>query len=119
MNQKKCSKCKETKPLDSFYPRREKKREGKPMAYCKKCFVSTVSQTWKNKKIKAIAYLGNKCAHCENTYHRSVYQFHHLGEKEAVWDAMRKWPWAKIVKELDKCILLCANCHIYEHSDKD
>lgn len=42
---KKCSKCKEDKPMDGFY--NEKAREGGKKAVCKKCCAATVLK-WRN-----------------------------------------------------------------------
>jgi predicted HNH restriction endonuclease len=72
-------------------------------------------------KLKAIEYLGGKCAHCGIvSKHRSIYDFHHLDktEKEADPGSLMHYSWTRIQKELDKCILLCANCHRIEH-EKD
>lgn len=72
-------------------------------------------------KLKAIEYLGGKCAHCGIvSTHRGIYDFHHLDktEKEADPGSLMHYSWTRIQKELDKCILLCANCHRIEH-EKD
>lgn len=72
-------------------------------------------------KLKAIEYLGGKCHHCSIvSEHRSIYDFHHIDktEKEADPGSLMHYSWKRIQKELDKCILLCANCHRIEH-EKD
>jgi hypothetical protein len=72
-------------------------------------------------KLKAIEYLGGKCFHCGIvSEHRSIYDFHHLDKttKEADPGSLLHHSWTRIQKELDKCILLCANCHRIEH-EKD
>ena len=69
-------------------------------------------------KLKAIEYLGGKCAHCGIvSEHRGIYDFHHTdsGEKEADPGSLMHYSWERIQQELDKCILLCANCHRIEH----
>lgn len=73
------------------------------------------------KKDLAIAYKGGKCASCGGTFHQAVYDFHHLDPsiKEARSSIFLNWSWKKLKTELDKCILLCSNCHRIEHYDKD
>lgn len=72
-------------------------------------------------KAKAVKYLGGCCKHCGlvSTY-LGVYDFHHIdmSEKEADPGSLLHYRWERIQKELDKCILLCANCHRIEH-EKD
>ncbi|MDD9952749.1 MAG: hypothetical protein OXR66_00260 [Candidatus Woesearchaeota archaeon] len=67
-------------------------------------------------KKKAIAYKGGCCKHCGYEEHYAALQFHHLRDKEASWNDMRNMGWEKVRKELDKCELLCANCHHIVHS---
>lgn len=72
-------------------------------------------------KAKAVEYLGGKCTHCDLvSTHLCVYDFHHvdMNEKEADPGSLLHYSWTRIQKELDKCILLCANCHRIEH-EKD
>ena len=71
---------------------------------------------WRKRKIDAITYKGGKCVHCGYDNHPAAMQFHHIGEKDLEWNKMRTRSWDKVLKELDKCILLCANCHFIEHS---
>ncbi len=68
-------------------------------------------------KLKAIAYLGGICKHCTLVYHPSIFEFHHVNpeEKEIKISLLLQSGWDKLKKELDKCILLCANCHNYHH----
>lgn len=67
-------------------------------------------------KEKCLNYLGGKvCSRC-GARHLSLssYDFHHKqGDKEANISAMisRGLPFEDIQKELDKCKIMCANCH--------
>ncbi len=73
-------------------------------------------------KLKAIEYLGGQCTDCKNTFPPYVYDFHHLDPKikdSGIARIMGR-TWEKIVPELNKCVLLCANCHrIRENSKKE
>lgn len=65
-------------------------------------------------KLRAIEYMGGGCNACGLTGHSTLFEFHH-------WDAAKKAfgisesgiarRWEKIVAELVKCAMLCANCH--------
>lgn len=71
-----------------------------------------------NFKKRAIEYCGNVCAHCGGAFPPAVYDFHHVNpeEKEVLISKIMSHSWDNIRKELDKCILLCANCHRIEHN---
>ncbi len=71
------------------------------------------------KKIKAINILGGKCAKCGCPDPR-VLDFHHPNDdKEHDINTLRDDIWRKIEKEINKCILLCRNCHGIEHFSSD
>jgi hypothetical protein len=73
-------------------------------------------------KIKAMLYLGGECQECGEK-HPAALQFHHrdpstksftISSKEL--STPRKRPWdTVIIPELDKCDLLCSNCHFKHH----
>lgn len=73
---------------------------------------------WRRIKEKAIEYKGGCCQSCGYDIHPAALQFHHdrPSEKEVNWTKLRLRSWDKVVLELDKCILLCANCHAIVHS---
>jgi len=70
-------------------------------------------------KLKAVNYKGGKCIKCGYDKCMAVLAFHHRDpkEKEFAWNQLKKLSWAIIVKELDKCDLLCHNCHGVLHYD--
>ena len=75
-------------------------------------------------KKRAIEHLGSKCADCGlKTDFISVYDFHHedADRKEAKVSTLitRLRAWEEVQVELDKCILLCANCHRIRHELED
>ena len=66
-------------------------------------------------KKRAIIYLGGKCRRCGGVFPDEVYDFHHRDASLKEFHISRKSVrWATLVKELDKCDLLCANCHRIE-----
>ena len=72
----------------------------------------------KENKIRAINYLGGECERCGLTSpYYSVFDFHHRdpNEKEADPGSLMHRSWETIFKEINKCILLCANCHRIIH----
>lgn len=64
-------------------------------------------------KAKAIEYLGGACQKCGGIFHMSVYDFHHRDPSEKEFEPCRLkfYSWGKLKIELDKCDLLCSNCH--------
>jgi hypothetical protein len=68
-------------------------------------------------KRKYADYLGGKCQDCFNE-NIIVLEFHHRNPNDKKFDISRrkhKTSWKTITKELDKCDLLCANCHREKH----
>lgn len=71
----------------------------------------------RERKRQAIEYLGGRCKRCQQVYHQAVYEFHHIdpSTKDRDPSKMLSLTWDKLVAELDKCDLLCANCHRITH----
>ncbi len=72
-------------------------------------------------KAAAIKYLGGKCERCGWSGNQAALQFHHKQSKGKDFEignvANKSWDSIKI--EIQKCMLLCANCHMIEHSTKN
>lgn len=69
-------------------------------------------------KIKCIDYLGGSCNRCKlNVDCLDVYCFHHRNplDKDFSLSTRRTSTFEAIKSELDKCELLCSNCHRKEH----
>lgn len=63
---------------------------------------------------------GGKCEKCGYNHNIAALDFHHLNPKEKEFAIdLRKFSnmsLEKLQKELDKCILVCANCHRELHN---
>ena len=83
-----------------------------------------VSDRSREIKQKAVNYKGGKCAICGYDRYLGALEFHHTDPKEKDFTlgrrgVSRKTTWEKEVRpELDKCILLCANCHRETHREE-
>ena len=63
-------------------------------------------------RARAADYLGGKCRICGYDKCLSALEFHHIDPLEkdfAISDKLTSWE--AIRAELDKCVLVCANCH--------
>lgn len=70
-------------------------------------------------KKKAIEYKGGKCIKCGYRKCVGALHFHHTRDKDFIIShAGRTISWEKVKIELDKCILLCANCHAEAHEEE-
>ncbi len=75
----------------------------------------------RRKKIRhmAIDYKGGKCQICGYDRCPEALEFHHLVKSEKDFGISNKGytrSWSRIKEELDKCVLLCSNCHREIHS---
>jgi hypothetical protein len=113
---KTCTTCKIVKPLTSF--NNDCRRPSGKNPQCKQCQYDAKKKVKDLNKSKAIEYLGGKCKRCEiESKHYDIYDFHHRNpdEKEAKLNHLMYSGWDNIVKELNKCDLLCSNCHRITH----
>ncbi len=79
--------------------------------------IRAVSDNRRAKKLRAVQYKGGKCRICPYDRCMGALQFHHLDPEQKDFHIAKAgaWAWSRIVKELDKCILVCANCHAEIH----
>jgi hypothetical protein len=71
-----------------------------------------------------INYYGGVCIECGEKYdgtNACIFHFHHRDEstkKFAVGNQVTNKSWNSLIKEADKCDMLCANCHEKKHSEE-
>ena len=115
-----CPKCKITKSIKHFYMRPD--RIGKAQSYCKQCNHQQVLNRQREFKRKCLEYKGSCCSKCGYSKCIGALEFHHLDPNKKAFapSKFRHTSFIKndtvIKKELDKCIVLCSNCHRENHS---
>jgi hypothetical protein len=104
-----CPRCGETDLL-KFY--------GRKTSMCGPCHNLDCIARGKEKRTKMLEYLGGECLQCTYKKHLSSLDIHHLDptEKDPSSRHWRGWSWSRIEKELQKCIILCKNCHAAVHA---
>jgi len=70
----------------------------------------------KRTKIKLVEYKGGKCQLCDYSKSLNALHFHHLDPNEKDFSISGKsLSFDKLKSEVDKCILVCSNCHSEIH----
>ena len=112
MNTKICSKCHKELPLSDFHKNGfDTQGNQKYRGYCKNCANSIEKDRYKKKKDFANNQK-RKCVKCGET-RTYVLDFHHINkdDKDFTIGRMKKGDFNVIQNEIDKCVVLCANCH--------
>jgi len=116
IKEKHCPFCSQTKPASEFYLR----RDGTNFSpYCKPCTGKQTLLRQRKFKTQCVEYKGGKCIKCGYNKYIGALDFHHLdpSQKDFTIAATKLWKLNDLViKELDKCVLLCSNCHREEHN---
>lgn len=74
--------------------------------------IRAVAKRRRKIKILAVEYKGGKCQICGYSKYQGALDLHHLGDKRfGLADKGYTRSWEEVKAEIDKCILLCANCH--------
>lgn len=126
---KKCTKCNQTKDINQF-PIRKIRGNQKRIAQCKSCFNEYYRTYMKNnlthqkrvalgkrRRVDDIAEikLSKGCQLCGYKKSSRALHFHHKDPKDKIFEigraASRQISLSIIKMEMQKCILLCANCH--------
>jgi hypothetical protein len=111
-----CTKCQTTKPVSEF--RKDSRRISGLQSWCISCGSISKKNKRKQNKQKAVDYKGGCCKRCGIVSEcLDIYDFHHINpnEKEDSLNRLMNSTWEYIVPELDKCDLLCSNCHKITH----
>lgn len=99
------------------------KQEAKPNSkWCgKRCSMkASVTRLRQERKQQAVDYKGGRCERCGYSKSLRALQFHHPDptEKEFGIGSGNTKSWEKLKVELDKCELLCSNCHAEHHEQE-
>lgn len=106
---KQCPKCSKIKELKEFV----KRPNGNVYSYCKKCSNENTYSILKKHKLTLIQEFGGKCCKCGYNKNTSALEFHHTNPEHKDFNISntKTTNINKLRKEVEKCILVCANCH--------
>jgi len=83
--------------------------------------IKAVKKRRRKLKEMAVKYKGGKCVFCGYKKTINALEFHHLERGRKDFSLSQRGltrSWERIKKELDKCLLVCANCHREIHAGK-
>lgn len=116
---KHCPRCQENKKNEEF--NKSKLSLDGLQGYCRLCNKNRAAQFRREFKEDCIDHLGGKCWKCSEEFSPAVFDFHHLdpSKKDLELSKMTFKDWnSEVVPELDKCALLCSNCHRQVHVEE-
>jgi len=67
-------------------------------------------------KDKAVKHMGGCCLTCGYKRCNAALHFHHLNPHEKDFNISSRTNWEEVLIELEKCVLLCSNCHAEAHA---
>ena len=74
----------------------------------------------RSRKIRLLKTKGSRCKRCGYKRNFAALEFHHLEPDQKAFQldlrSLSNRRWSAILTEVDKCMLLCANCHAEEHN---
>jgi hypothetical protein len=126
---RKCGRCEALKPVEEFAWRR--KAKGQRHNYCRTCHAAYrrehylanrqryIRRAADNKRKARLAqttlllahFADNPCVDCGET-DPVVLEFDHLRDKRFnIGTAVTRYGWDAIAAEIEKCEVVCANCH--------
>ena len=75
--------------------------------------IKAVAKRRRKIKLIAVDYKGGRCVICGYSKYPGALDLHHVnGEKGfGIGEKGYTRSWEAVKKELDKCVLVCANCH--------
>ena len=84
---------------------------------CKQCWNKRTSQSQKDKVKSIKEHYGGKCVRCGYNKCQDALEFHHQDptQKEFHLGEKRGLSIEKLIPELNKCLLVCRNCHTEIH----
>lgn len=109
-----CSKCSKDKEQTEFYRRNRGYDEF--LSWCKLCLNNSTHERQLQNKSRAVALSGGKCGYNKCI---SALEFHHKDpsvKERGLGDSASRG-WDRYWKEVQKCVLLCANCHREEEEN--
>lgn len=116
---KTCPTCKRILTQKHFYVSKRKNGNWRLSGYCRDCANSVNLIRRQKLKKQAVLYKGGKCEDCGYIGYEGVFDFHHLDPTQKDMDishARSRNFDVVIQRELDKCVLLCSNCHRIRHA---
>jgi len=88
---------------------------------CTKCRSAAVQKRRNNLKQMAVEYKGGECERCGYKKSTHALDFHHKDRTQKDFGISKSGitrSWDKIKIELDKCMLVCSNCHREIHAEE-
>ena len=85
----------------------------------RKYLIRAVQKRRRKIRLMAVEYKGSKCSICSYDRCLDALEFHHKNPAQKDFSISEKGytrSWESVKKELDKCVMLCANCHRETHS---
>lgn len=78
----------------------------------------SVAKCRKAMRLRAIEYKGGRCSRCSYDRCYDALEFHHIDRRKdfGISEQGLTRSWERIKDEIEKCILICANCHREEHA---
>lgn len=79
----------------------------------RKYLIRAVAKRRRKIKLMAIEHKGGKCQVCGYNKYPGALDLHHINGQKSFGIGAKGYTrsWDKVKEELDKCILVCANCH--------
>jgi predicted HNH restriction endonuclease len=81
--------------------------------------IAAVRKRRRKIRMMAVEYKGNKCEVCGYNKCSDALEFHHLDSDKKDFSISKRGytrSWKKVKEEINKCMLVCANCHREIHA---
>lgn len=91
---------------------------GHKRTMCARCDSAYTVERQRKMAQRVRSHLGGKCVYCNYKRFQVALELHHIDptNKDPTFRCFRGWTWQRVLKEIEKCVLACSNCHTAVHA---